>query len=181
MTKCRNPVIHAFIRAFTRKNRNVHRITCLLIVCSIALSPFPAFAVKKRMLNTETLVSMTQAAEGGDRKAQYLLGSLYCTGMRFSDGMTIAQDTQKCVTFLTRSAQQGYVSAQTSLGVLYNSGEIVPQDYAQSYYWLSLAALQDDKAAASRDIVAKKLSPDQLNDVRRQVQNNFVNRNLSPE
>jgi TPR repeat protein len=38
------------------------------------------------------------------------------------------------------SAEQGNLTAQDSLGVLYVNGEGVPQDYVQAYAWFNIAA-----------------------------------------
>jgi TPR repeat protein len=66
-----------------------------------------------------------------------------------------------------RSAQQGYASAQFELGSAYASGTGVLQDYVEAHKWLNLAAArlegeERNKAAAMRDQVASRMTPDQV-------------------
>ena len=44
-------------------------------------------------------------------------------------------------------AEQGYVAAQFSLGIMYRNGEGVPQDYAEAMKWYRLAAEQGNSKA----------------------------------
>ncbi len=39
-------------------------------------------------------------------------------------------------------AEQGDADAQSNLGVMYDNGQGMPQDYVQAYMWLNLAAAQ---------------------------------------
>ena len=43
---------------------------------------------------------------------------------------------------LRRLAEQGDAQAQSNLGVMYNNGEGVPEDYVRAYAWCNLAAAQ---------------------------------------
>ncbi|MNI94876.1 hypothetical protein D3C73_1530530 [compost metagenome] len=46
---------------------------------------------------------------------------------------------------------------------MYEKGEGIPQDYAQSYAWYAVAAASGDSLATKeRDRVAARLTPDQL-------------------
>ncbi len=59
-----------------------------------------------------------------------------------------------------RAAGQGLVLAQNNLGIMYEKGHGVPQDYVQAHKWFNLAATQGDKEAEKyRDFVAKKMTP----------------------
>ncbi|MNC76241.1 Sel1 repeat protein [compost metagenome] len=59
-----------------------------------------------------------------------------------------------------KAAEQGYAGAQTSLGMMYASGQGVPKDVKQAYAWFSVAAANGSgKAAEWRDAVAKELPP----------------------
>ena len=61
-------------------------------------------------------------------------------------------------------AEQGVDWAQNTLGNMYSKGEGVPQDYAETYVWLSLAGTFGHKyAIENRDIMVDKLSPEALN------------------
>jgi TPR repeat protein len=60
-------------------------------------------------------------------------------------------------------ADQGDANAQYILGVFYNNGLGVPQDYVRSYMWLNLAATQGRESAATfRDLVARLMTPAQI-------------------
>src|SRR5208337_1323703 len=70
-------------------------------------------------------------------------------------------------------AEQGNTGAQTDLGVIYDSGLGVPQDYAQAHMWFSLAASRAPDAAVrgqavkARDAVAAKMTPAQIAEAQR--------------
>jgi TPR repeat protein len=60
-------------------------------------------------------------------------------------------------------ANLGDARGQFSLGVIYNNGRGVKQDYVRAYMWLSLAAAQGDQTAAEYlDIVVKDMTPAQV-------------------
>jgi TPR repeat protein len=48
-------------------------------------------------------------------------------------------DFPEAARLFRKSAEQGNVTAQDSLGVLYVNGEGVPQDYVQAYAWFNIA------------------------------------------
>ncbi len=62
------------------------------------------------------------------------------------------------------AAERGYASAQTNLGNAYARGQGVIQDSVYAHMWLSIAASSGKTKYASknRDIVAKKMTPSQL-------------------
>ena len=56
-------------------------------------------------------------------------------------------------------AEQGRADAQNNLGVMYENGEGVPQDFIIGYMWLNLAGANGDTTAPkAKDIVAKVMS-----------------------
>jgi hypothetical protein len=67
-------------------------------------------------------------------------------------------------------ATQGVAFAQVNVGIMYYSGQGVPQDYVQAHMWVDLSASRfppsaredRDQAAHNRDIVASKMTPEQL-------------------
>jgi TPR repeat protein len=68
-------------------------------------------------------------------------------------------------------AEQGDANAQYILGVFYNTGLGVPQDYVRSYMWLNLAAKQGRESAATfRDLVARLMTPEQIAEAQRLTQ-----------
>ncbi len=56
-------------------------------------------------------------------------------------------DSESTLGVLTRCAEQGNARAQTNLGVRYNLGEGVPEDFAEALRWYRLAAQQGDAKA----------------------------------
>ena len=57
-------------------------------------------------------------------------------------------------------ADQGNAKAQRNLGIMYQRGRGVPQDYAQAQKWFTLAAVAGDAyAVKSHDEVAAKMTP----------------------
>jgi TPR repeat protein len=60
-------------------------------------------------------------------------------------------------------AEQGDSTAQAALGLLYEKGRGVPQDYVRAHMWYNLAAANGDKAGAEfRDDLARKMTPAQI-------------------
>jgi hypothetical protein len=66
------------------------------------------------------------------------------------------------------AAEKGYPKVQYFLGQLYADGKGVPQDYAEAYFWMNLAASREDdvearaKMAKGRDETASHLTPSVL-------------------
>ena len=67
-----------------------------------------------------------------------------------------------------KPAEQGDAKAQYNLGLLYRDGQGVPQDWAEAYFWLDLAAagklraMLAKDAAKQRDKAASHLTPAEL-------------------
>ena len=62
-----------------------------------------------------------------------------------------------------RAAKQGVVEAQSNLGVMYETGEGVPQDYGYAYMWWNLAAAQGHQnAKKNKEIITKKMNFSQI-------------------
>ena len=76
--------------------------------------------------------------------------------------------------WLYQAAEQGAPTAQFLLGLLFDKGYGVPQDWVQAEVWLNLAASQAsgghrDYWARIRDAVAQKLTLDQLAEAQRRA------------
>lgn len=98
-----------------------------------------------------------KAAEQGHVNAQYNLGVMY------GNGRGVPQDYKAAVAWYRKAAEQGDASSQFNLGFMYGNGRGVPQDDKEAYAWSSVAAASGDAdAVKNRDILAKKLTPDQL-------------------
>ena len=69
-------------------------------------------------------------------------------------------DYAEAATWFRKAADQGHLSAQFSLGIMYEKGWGVPHAYVQAHKWYNLAAAQgNDTARKSRDRVAEKMTP----------------------
>jgi hypothetical protein len=65
-------------------------------------------------------------------------------------------------------AEQGDASAQYNLGVFYDNGLGVPQDKVRAYMWLNLSAAQGrEGAAAFRDLIARRMTPAQIEEAQK--------------
>ena len=60
---------------------------------------------------------------------------------------------------------------QFFLGMAYDRGTGVPQDYVQAYMWLNLAASNSSAYIEVRDKVAKSMSPEQIDEGQRMARN----------
>ena len=104
------------------------------------------------------------AAEG-DARAQSVLGLLYSRGQG-----GVPQDKAEAVKWLRRAADQGDAQAQYNLGLSYAKGESGEPDNVSAHMWLNLAVahfLASDTVARAaarkdRDLVAEKMTPDQI-------------------
>ncbi|MDX1432891.1 MAG: tetratricopeptide repeat protein, partial [Gammaproteobacteria bacterium] len=76
-------------------------------------------------------------AEGGDRFAQFSLGSLYF------EGSGVDKDFAASARWFRAAAEQGYAPAQFNLGNAYKHGNGVEQDDVQAAEWWRKAAEQN--------------------------------------
>lgn len=97
----------------------------------------------------------------GNARAQSKLGSLYV------NGRGIAQNYVEAVRWYGKAAEQGDIEAQNNLGVLYFNGRGAPEDYVLAYMWFDIAASQGiQQAGENRDIVAIRMTADQISEAR---------------
>jgi uncharacterized protein len=104
------------------------------------------------------------AADQGDAAAQFRLGLMY------AEGHGVPQDHAEAAEWYQRAANERYAQAQYNLGLLYANGEGVAQDNVQAHLWFNLAAVHfpasdtrnRNAALNSRDVVARKLTREQL-------------------
>jgi hypothetical protein len=112
-----------------------------------------------------------RAAEQGNPRAQYLLGSMY------RDGKAGEKNLPRAMALFRKSAEKDFAWAQYSLGLMYLVGEGVPVDFAEAYYWLSLAAVGrqiedgqvESTAAFVLDEVTAKLTADQVRQAQQRI------------
>jgi hypothetical protein len=85
------------------------------------------------------------------------------TTSRYYHGQGAPQDYAEAVKWYRKAAEQGHAHAQNNLGAMYHKGQGVHQDYIQAYMWYNLSAAQVGRLAAkNRDLVAAKMTPEQL-------------------
>ncbi len=100
----------------------------------------------------------SKAAAQGYAPAQTNLGQMYVYSF-----YGIPQDYNKAFELYTKAAYQGDAKGQIALGGLYKDGKGTQQDYQQAYIWYSISdAYGHPNAAASRDLVKQKFSPQEL-------------------
>lgn len=77
---------------------------------------------------------------------------------------------QRAARWYREAANAGNGQAQMGLGLLYLDGQGVPQDYAQAYFWLTLAAAQSvDGATTYRDEADDNLPQETLITLQQEV------------
>jgi TPR repeat protein len=100
------------------------------------------------------------AAEQGDFGAQFRLG--------YEEGFFRLLDPTEAVKWFRLSAERGYPDAQNNLGVSYEQGKGVPQDYVSAHMWFNLAGAGGlEIASTNRDRIASKMTPAQIAEAQR--------------
>lgn len=82
-----------------------------------------------------------EAAQRGDRVAQYNLGLMHAFGLG------VDKDPVAAAAWYRKSAEQGYDKAQAVLGLFYASGVGVPRNVQEAVRWWKLAAAQGNADA----------------------------------
>jgi uncharacterized protein len=106
------------------------------------------------------------AADQGDAPAQGLLGSLYMLGQG------VPQDYKEALHWYRLAANQENAYAQFYLGFMYDHGYGLPVNYTRAHMWYNLACASGDadvspQAVKNRDIVASKMTPQQIAEAQR--------------
>ena len=101
-------------------------------------------------------------AERGDVRAQFGVGVMH------EKGQGVVQDNVDALKWYRLAAAQGDAAAQYNLGVMYTKGQGVLQDYVRAHMWFNLAAVSGSaEAVKNRDIVAVKMTPQQVADAQK--------------
>ncbi len=105
---------------------------------------------------------LKERAAAGDPDAQFSLGKNYEAGRS-----GLKQDYAIAASWYRKSAEQGNVWAQASLGILYHSGKGLPHDDVQAEMWFIISAghaPKDDRdtIVEMRESVAHRLTAQQL-------------------
>ena len=81
----------------------------------------------------------------------------------YQKGKGVPQDDKTAVKWYRLAAEQGDFYAQNNLGLMYAKGQGVIKDNVYAHMWWNIAASSGDKGAVkNRDIVAKQMTPSQL-------------------
>jgi TPR repeat protein len=112
--------------------------------------------------DNQALMWYRTGAAHGSAEAEYNIGIFY------ANGYVVKQDPALAKKWYERAARQGLLQAQMDLAHIYMQG--ATPDYENAYFWLAVAAKQDDEAAKFRDRVAKTLSAEQFEAQQKKVQ-----------
>ena len=119
-------------------------------------------AAFQRNDDSTALVKFRRAAEQGSAAAQDKLGVMYAYGHG------VAQDYKEAVRWYRLAAKSGFNNAQHNLGFMYSNGRGVVQDYVRAHMWFNIAAVNgDNMSVENRDIVARKMTPQQIEQAQR--------------
>ena len=100
--------------------------------------------------------------------AQGIVGAQHNLGVMYDNGQGVIQDYAEAVRWFKLAAAQGIGSAQYNLGAMYANGQGVTQNYARSHMWSNLAAAGGNTGAVkNRDIVAAKMTPQQIGEAQK--------------
>jgi len=118
----------------------------LVAVCAIAAA---SVLVHVQLAQAQSIADLLHKAQAGDAKAQYDLAD------RYFEGAGMAKDPKQGLVWLRKSAGQGYVGAEATLGFFYQKGfyqngvEIAP-DAQEAANWYRKAARQNNTKAQTR-------------------------------
>ena len=110
-------------------------IAAALLTCG-ALTGY-AYSIPDKTPNVFRLAQWRVAAEKGDPKAQFNLGSCYALGLG------VKADIEQAAQWFRRSAEQGNAAAQCNLGTYYYG----KKDYDRAVYWYRKAVEQGNADA----------------------------------
>jgi uncharacterized protein len=110
---------------------------------------------------------LRERAAAGDPEAQFTLGKNYEAGRS-----GLKKDYAEAANWYRKSADQGNVYAQASLGILYHAGKGLPHDDVQAEMWFTVSAAhasENDRETIveMRDSVAAHLTPQQIAEAQR--------------
>jgi len=102
----------------------------------LASSHAPVEASQTSSFNAANIEQLRELAKHGNPTAENAIGLLYAQG---DDKQAIKQDETQAARWFTKAAEDGSVSAQYKLGLLYWGGHGVPKDANKAYFWAVLA------------------------------------------
>ncbi len=100
-------------------------------------------------------------AQGGDIRAQFMLGRMY------SEGEGIEKNDAEGARWYQFAADQGDTVSQLSLGTMYVNGRGVPRNFVEAYKWLSIVSRSDKRTAVEqalevRGLIELIMTPEQI-------------------
>ena len=105
-----------------------------------------------------------KAAEQDNMLAQYNLGWMY------DSGEGVPQNLIEAIKWYRKAAEQGDKYAPFNLGVMYYTRDGAPKDFVKTHFWFDIGILNGNpKAKKWRDKIAKRMSPEQIADAQRLV------------
>ena len=107
--------------------------------------------------------------------ANIVLGAYTTDVVRDHDAETdvVREHDAEAAMWYRLGAEQGEAEAQITLGLMYENGDDVPQNYVEAHKWYSLAAAGDqpgevrDWALRNRDNVEAKMTPSEIAEAQR--------------
>jgi hypothetical protein len=110
---------------------------------------------------------LLERARQGDAEAQFDLAKNYETGR-----IGLPKDFAQAEHWYREAAAQGEPFAQASLGIMFNFGKGVHQDYVQACMWYEIAIAHStggdrDTIVEMRDNVAQQMTPEQIGEARK--------------
>jgi TPR repeat protein len=83
-------------------------------------------------------------------------------------GYDVRQDFAEALTWYRKAANQGFATAQYSLGNMYRDGKGVRQSAVEAHKWYSLAAVQGNELAKSGlDILSGGMTQEEISEARK--------------
>jgi len=133
-------------------------ISALVASASVWPGPFEDGLVARDRGDFASAVhTFKQLAQSGDANSQFQLSLLYAAGTG------VKADHKQSLYWLRQAATRGNTQAQSNLGNAFHMGRAVAQDSIKAYAWLSMASAGGDSiASTNRDVVARKMSSQQL-------------------
>lgn len=103
-------------------------------------------------------VALREAADAGDPKAMFEIGS------RYAEGRGVKSDMVAAVQWYEKSAELGFAPAQYRIGNIYEKGLGVPRDVAKAKSWYQMAAEQGNASAMHNLAVLFAMGADGVTD-----------------
>jgi len=123
--------------------KKLHARAQVDLATTVWASSQPPKSDASRTVGNANFGQLLELASEGDPVAQNVVG------LRYARGEGVGLNEREAVRWFTKSAEQGYVPAQSKLGSIYYSGRGVPQDSSRAYFWMAVARLRGDDASTT--------------------------------